>query len=211
MNLKQLIFTATLLTSGSVLASPINLDDAATDSTRMELTQPSLRTVTSYDNTTPNANGIALAGPRIGLVYLMGDLPERLKKGGIPVLTQIGWQFENYFFKDESGWTGVSEYMLMVAGMERELLLPSASWLVGIRSPTGIEFGIGPTLSMASMARGISNDEFSAENISGLGAVIAAGMTFKAGRVNFPVNVGFVKSGESNRFVLSCGFNLQES
>ena len=210
MNFKNLIIIASIFTSTAAWASPIDLSEEAGMPTAYERTSQQAA-VTTYGEAPKNQNGIVLAGPRIGLVYLMGDLPERLKKGGIPVLTQIGWQFENYFFQDESGWTGISEYVLMVAGMERELLLPSASWLVGIRSPTGVEFGIGPTVSMASMARGISNDEFSAENISGLGAVLAAGMTFKAGRVNFPVNVAFVKSGESNRFVLSCGFNLQES
>jgi hypothetical protein len=210
MNFKNLIIIASMLTSTTAWASPIDLNQEAGMPTAYERTTQQTQ-VTTYGEAPKSQSGIVLAGPRIGLVYLMGDLPERLKKGGIPVLTQIGWQFENYFFQDESGWTGISEYVLMVAGMERELLLPSASWLVGIRSPTGVEFGIGPTVSMASMARGISNDEFSAENISGLGAVLAAGMTFKAGRVNFPVNVAFVKSGESNRFVLSCGFNLQES
>ena len=29
--------------------------------------------------------------------------------------------------------------------------------------------------------------------------------------LNFPVNVALVKSSENNRFVLSCGFNLQDS
>ena len=210
MKLKSLIFLMTLFNAHSAMATTLGVDDDIETPSRMELEQPA-SSLTHYGEKPNNPNAIRLAGPRIGMVYLIGDIPTRLQEGGIPVLTQIGWQFENYFFQDESGWTGISEYVLMVAGMEREILLPSASWLVGIRSPTGIEFGIGPTVSMATMAKGISDDEFSADNISGLGAVVAAGMTFKAGRVNFPVNVAIVKSGESKRFVLSCGFNLQDS
>ena len=215
MAINSIIVLVTLLTTQQVLADSMDLRQAEPQPTRAELIEPAVvDTVNAYAKRPDHPahdQGLKLNGPRIGMVYLMGDVPERLQKGGIPVLTQIGWQFENYFFRDESGWTGVSEYVLMVAGMERELLLPSASWLVGIRSPTGIEFGIGPTLSMATMAQGISDDEFGATNVSGLGAVVAAGMTFRAGRVNFPVNVALVKSGESNRFVLSCGFNLQDS
>jgi len=215
MTINSIIVITTLLTAQHAIAESMDLRHAEPQPVKSELIEPAvINTLATYsdgDSGNEYGAGLKLSGPRIGMVYLMGEVPERLQKGGIPVLTQIGWQFENYFFRDESGWTGISEYVLMVAGMERELLLPSASWLVGIRSPTGIEFGIGPTLSMASMAQGISNDEFNAGNVSGLGAVVAAGMTFRAGRVNFPVNVAVVKSGESHRFVLSCGFNLQDS
>ena len=56
--------------------------------------------------------------------------------------------------------------------------LPSASFLFGLRTKSGLELAFGPNLSYPS----------------GLGAVIAIGTSFHVDEVYFPVNIAFVPS-----------------
>ena len=167
----------------------------------------------SYNEPNQQPRAMELSGPRIGLVYLMGEqskgITERLD--GIPVLTSLGWQFEHHFFEQAGGFTGVNEFVLMVSGMDQQLFMPTASWLIVVRSAAGIELGIGPTLNVAELLQGIKDRELGADRISGLGAVIAAGLTVQMDGVNFPFNLAFVRSGDTNRFLLTCGFNMQDS
>lgn len=123
---------------------------------------------------------IKLSGPRFGVTFLSESIVDKLKDNGIDVgsvVTQFGWQFEKQFRTSENGPALVSEWVLLAGGTEQGVFLPSASWLVGIRTRKGVEFAVGPNLTPVGAA-----------------LVAAAGITFRAGGVNVPVNLAVVPS-----------------
>ena len=139
-----------------------------------------------------NAQIESLAGPRIGAVYMtaspasnflngtlelddMGDLPEDyndIAKGAFTSL--YGWQWESRF-ADGYDITGIVEWIVLVGGMEKGKFLPSVSSMVGARTGSGLEFAMGPNLSLG-----------------GIAMVFGMGYNFKSGDLNIPVNIAFV-------------------
>lgn len=175
-----------------------------------------------------------LSGPRFGIT-LVGDgstsqVLNRVHEmdsleyagyGGLPATwtTQYGWQFESRFADTGGPVVGLVEWIVLLAGMEKGLILPSVSSLVGIRGESGFEFATGPNLSP-----------------TGLSFVFAAGFNYTKGDLNLPINIAFVPnklgpkdSGLSDiissndyfsnikmretgyRLTVSVGFNLVES
>ena len=140
-----------------------------------------------------NAQIQSLAGPRIGMVFItpspvssflngklkledLGELPsdyEEIAKGNLTTL--YGWQWESRF-ADAGNVTGIVEWIVLAAGMERGKFLPSVSSMVGARTESGLEFAVGPNLSMG-----------------GISMVFGVGYSFKAGELNMPVNIAFVR------------------
>lgn len=122
-------------------------------------------------------------GPRIGFTYLsVGTsrvrIAEAFNRGDItPWISQFGWQFETRIFTLDDGACGLVEFIPMIGGLEQGLFLPSASGILGFRTRSGVELGVGPNLSL-----------------SGVGLVMAAGASFKIGKVTFPINVVFSPS-----------------
>ena len=144
-----------------------------------------------------------LDGPRVGVTILDAGTVETINEefGGengeerigsaTPVITQFGWQFETRLFQTESGLTGVTEIVGLVGGLDRNLLLPSGTFLVGLRTVNGMEIGVGPNLSL-----------------SGTGYAVAVGMNTPIGEVNVPVNVAAVFGQGGPRISLLAGFTL---
>jgi hypothetical protein len=138
---------------------------------------------------------VSLAGPRVGLTVLSPGVVETLQQRHLdirPVLTQFGWQLEKQFYSTHGGLTAVSEWVGLIGGLEQSLAIPSLSWIVGLRTPGGAEFGIGPNITPAGSA-----------------LVIAAGATFRSGVLNVPVNVAVVPSKAGMRVSLLTGFNMR--
>jgi hypothetical protein len=141
---------------------------------------------------TASAQIQSLSGPRLGLVYISaspgssflngdirledtGDLPEDyndIAKGALTTL--YGWQWESRF-ADGGNVTGIVEWIALVGGLEKGKFLPSVSSMVGARTASGIEFAVGPNLSL-----------------SGIAMVFGMGYNFKSGNLNIPVNIAFV-------------------
>tara|TARA_B100000902_G_scaffold344206_1_gene349433 strand:- start:5513 stop:6199 length:687 start_codon:yes stop_codon:yes gene_type:complete len=139
-----------------------------------------------------NAQIQSLAGPRLGFAFItksptsgfingelkigeLGELPqnyEDIVNGGITSL--YGWQFESRF-ADGQDVTGIVEWILLAGGMERGKFLPSISSMVGARTSNGLEFAMGPNLSLG-----------------GIAMVFGIGYNFVAGDLNMPVNFAFV-------------------
>jgi len=108
-----------------------------------------------------------------------------------PVITQFGWQFETRLFQTGSGLTGVTEVVGLIGGLDRNLLLPSGTFLVGLRTVNGMEIGMGPNLSLG-----------------GTGYAVAVGMNTPIGDVNVPLNVAAVFGKGGPRISLLAGFTL---
>jgi hypothetical protein len=144
----------------------------------------------------PYAHSADLSGPRFGLTLLSDGIVEKLAERQLrvdrPYVTQFGWQFERQFFTRDSGVTMVTEWVALLGGLEQSMALPSLSWLVGIRTRDGAEFGIGPNVTPAGTA-----------------LVFATGMTFRTAAVNVPVNVAVVPSKSGTRVSVMTGFSLR--
>lgn len=160
-----------------------------------------------------------LAGPRIGVTLITAgstadfihegfDFDEGNQKYGLTgsaFTTQYGWQWESRFADGGGDVVGIVEWIALVGGMEQGLFLPSISSVIGARTANGLEFGVGPNLSL-----------------SGVGMLFAVGHNFKSGSLNIPVNLVFMpgkamkgnSEGESYsyntgaRISIMVGFNL---
>lgn len=139
---------------------------------------------------------VNLSGPRFGLTALsdgvVNDL--RLTRGieAPPMISQFGWQVEKAFYRSDTGVAALNECVLLIGGLEHNLAVPSLTWLVGMRSTNGAEFGIGPNISPAGTA-----------------LALAAGVTFRTGFVNVPMNVAFVPGKAGARVSILTGFNFR--
>ena len=136
-----------------------------------------------------------LAGPRVGVTMITPGSFSSIIRGDVSMfsdqvreewtgstgkygaaITQYGWQWESRF-ADGGDITGIVEWIALVGGMEKGMFLPSASSMVGLRTAKGIEFAIGPNLSLG-----------------GIAMVFGAGYNFKFGKLNVPVNIAYVPS-----------------
>jgi len=136
-----------------------------------------------------------LAGPKVGITIVSsGSLASILRKdvsmfsdevreewtGSTgkygAVMSQYGWQWESRF-SDAGNITGIVEWIALVGGMEKGMFLPSVSSMVGVRTSKGIEFAVGPNLSLG-----------------GIAMVFGAGYNFKFGELNVPINIAYVPS-----------------
>ncbi len=139
---------------------------------------------------------INLSGPRFGLTLLSPGNLDALREKDIniqrPLVSQFGWQFEKRLYTTEMGVTTLTEFIPLISGLEQGVALPSLNWLVGIRSPTGTEFGIGPNITPV-----------------GVGLVVAAGMTVRTGALNVPLNFAIASSKSGVRVSIMTGFNFR--
>ena len=138
---------------------------------------------------------VSLSGPRFGFTFLSDDIVRKLSDdyqiNVAPVVSQFGWQFERRFTSGENGPTALNEWVLLVGGLEQGVVIPSLTWLVGIRTRDGAEFGLGPNLTPAGFA-----------------LALAGGFTFRMGDLNVPVNVAVVPSRSGMRVSVLTGWNL---
>ncbi len=159
------------------------------------LTVLALAAPLSAQTVPPIAKSLSLSGPRFGITMLGEGVVAKLAERDIDVtstVSQFGWQFEKQVFSTKSGVTAVTEWVGLVGGLEQSVVLPSLSWMVGIRTRDGAEFGIGPNITPAGTA-----------------LALAAGITFRAGVVNVPVNVAVVPSKAGTRVSVLTGFNMR--
>ena len=157
---------------------------------------------------TTHAQVQKLSGPRIGLTFVTeGIAADFINEGfdyvdddnyingetGSAIISQYGWQWESRFADGGGDISGIVEWVALVGGMEKGLFLPSLSSVIGLRTSNGLEFGVGPNLSL-----------------SGIGMIFAIGHNFKSGSLNLPVNLVFVpgRNESGARISLMVGFNM---
>jgi hypothetical protein len=143
----------------------------------------------------PVAKEVSLSGPRFGLTVLSDGVLAKLKERKIDVkstISQFGWQFEHQFYSKQDGPTVLNEWVALVGGLDQGVAIPSLSWLVGIRTREGAEFGIGPNITPGGVALALS-----------------AGVSFRAGVLNVPMNVAVVPSKYGTRVSMLTGFVLR--
>lgn len=138
---------------------------------------------------------VSLAGPRFGVTMLSDDIVESV--GDYvdlnPIISQFGWQFEKQFYSKSGSIAVLNEWVLLFGGLDQGVAIPSLSWLVGVRSANGTEFGVGPNIG-----------------IGGVSLAIAAGTTVRAGFLNVPMNIAVVPSRNGMRISFLTGFSFRK-
>ena len=135
---------------------------------------------TIYSDEKVDFSQFNLGGPRLGVtVAPNGDLRDELERQNMgPILSQFGWHFEYQVVPEGGGPAFVIQMVPMVAGVEYGKLVPHGTLAMGIRLPSGIEFGIGPNLLY-------TGDSLYTALVMGIGK------TFNYGGVNIPLNIAF--------------------
>jgi hypothetical protein len=150
----------------------------------------------SQDEVPPVAREVSLSGPRFGFTSLSEGVVDQLKQRDILVkntISQFGWQFERQFYAKGDGPRVLNEWVVLLGGLDQGVVLPSVNWLVGVRTHEGAEFGIGPNITPAGVA-----------------LAVAAGVTFRAGVLNVPMNFAVVPSRYGTRISMLTGFTLRK-
>lgn len=153
-----------------------------------------------------------------------------------PVMFQFGYQFEKRYL-NEGNVQALFEFIPMITGLDQARFIPSFAVLNGIRSNiNGWEFAFGPTFTITRMAKGYydkgvwhlqhewdnnlygSNPYEIVERVDSRGLpalrsslVIAAGRTFRSGRLNIPLNAFIIPSKSGWRIGVSFGFNAKNT
>ncbi len=177
-----------LLSAGAPLAGGKNLHAQIVRIPGAPL--PVRRAVDDYEPDTTRRSG-----PRFGLVYLGGALPDSVAahhpQHSGRLITLFGWEIQRQIGKNPGGPQPLTDLLFAVGGLEHGVLLPSASWIIGIRMPNQFEFGVGPNLSAAGAA-----------------LVVTAGTTRHLGTINMPFDVAVVPSAIGTRVSVTTGFNV---
>jgi hypothetical protein len=138
---------------------------------------------------------VNLSGPRLGATFLSPGVAEKLRDNQIDAgwaLSQFGWQFEKRIKTGPSGLSAVNEWIFLAGGLEQGVVIPSVSWLVGLRTGSGVEFGLGPNVTPAGVA-----------------LALAGGVTVSRGALNVPFNIAVVPSRAGVRVSVLTGFNMR--
>ena len=144
----------------------------------------------------PAPSVVNLSGPRIGVTTLSDGVVSAVREiypDVRPVITQFGWQFEKQFYSASSGAAVLNEWVFLLGGLDQSVVLPSLSWMVGARTASGTEFGVGPNLSAG-----------------GWSLAFAAGTTLRTGFLNVPVNIAVVPSRHGMRVSFLTGFSKRK-
>lgn len=136
----------------------------------------------------------SLEGPRMGLTYVTGRraVDAMTERGLDRLMSQFGWHFEQQVVPATDGPAFVLEQVLLVGAVEQKVLVPSATFLMGIRMPGGFEFGLGP-------------------NFTPVGPALAFGIgkSINYGGVSLPLNLAVVRSPGALRVTLLLGYAVQ--
>ena len=135
------------------------------------------------------------SGFRLGAAYLIGGsvTAERAGRRVGPLMTLFGWQLEHQFPTGKKDLpVPMTEFIVLVGGLEQGIALPSASLLLGLRQPNGWEAGVGPTVTGA-----------------GVQLVLGAGVTQSLGALNIPFNLAVAPGRRGASISFTTGFNYK--
>jgi hypothetical protein len=155
--------------------------------------------------------------------------------GSYPVMFQFGYQFEAQYL-NEGNYQALFEFLPTVSGFNQNVFIPSVTIMNGFRNnKNGWEIAFGPTFGLITKANGyydnsnnwhLENEWKDSLSINPYhiekrldsrgtyelqaGFIIAAGKTFKSGKLNIPVNVYIIPNKDGIRMGASFGFNAKK-
>jgi hypothetical protein len=153
-----------------------------------------------------------------------------------PAFFQMGYQFEKQYL-NQGNVQALVEFVPMITGLDQGLFIPSLTLFNGIRNnKNGLEFAVGPSINISKELEkyDYENKDYTYEELrdqhptvltDGLNKdykadsrgsfrlksyiVLAAGYSFKSGKLNIPVNAYVVPAKDNLRFGVSVGFNTR--
>lgn len=154
--------------------------------------------------------------------------------GTYPIMFQFGYQFEVQYL-NEGNYQALFEFLPTVSGFNQNVFIPSITIMNGFRNNKhGWEIAFGPTFGLINKANGyydneqnwhLQNDWIDStqsnpyrieKRLDSRGAyelqagfIVAAGKTFKSGKLNIPVNIYVVPNKDGIRMGASFGFNAK--
>jgi hypothetical protein len=140
-----------------------------------------------------------LGGPRLGVTVITGNnaLSRHLDEKHIGrQISQFGWHFEHQIIPDGGGPQFVVQFTPLIAGVEYGKVIPGATLAMGIRFPSGYEFGLGPNIT------GGTGDT------SPTALVVGVGKTFNYGGVSIPLNLVYATNPDGNRVSFLIGYAI---
>jgi hypothetical protein len=140
-------------------------------------------------------------GPRLGVTMVPGktQLASEMEKKNIGrMLSQFGWHFEYQVVPDGGGPSFVIQFVPLLGGVEYGTLIPSGTLAMGVRLPSGIEFGLGPN-AIVTPTKVTSS------------LVMSVGQSFNYGGVNIPLNLVFATNPNGNRISVVFGYAIQKA
>jgi hypothetical protein len=148
-----------------------------------------------------------LGGPRLGISYVTGkgDLWQRLDDERIGrSISQFGWHFEYQVIPEGGGPQFVVQVVPLVAGVEYGKFIPSGTLAMGVRFPSGIEFGLGPNILLV----GKNADGKSTAKTA---LVLGIGKSFNYGGVSIPLNLVYATNPDGNRVSVIFGYAIAKA
>lgn len=142
-----------------------------------------------------------ILGPRVGAMYIMTTPAEFTEKVNqsfegsyFPVVSLFGLILEQRILLGNTDSHFAFQEVILVGGLEQSIAILSGALLIGYRGSSGLEFGVGPSLS-----------------ISGIGVIVAAGWTFSYSGVYVPVDLAVTLPNASRPMSISLttGFNFK--
>ena len=151
-------------------------------------------------------------GPRVGVSWVTVN-PEQFNesvqqifsdetRAYFPIFTQFGINFEQRIRLGTTKSHFAFQEVIIIGGLDQNIVLPSLNFLIGFRSHAGLEFGLGPNITMSKSADGIGIT---------VSVVYAVGWTFFFQNVFVPVNIAVVPSLSEGhlRITFLTGFNFK--
>lgn len=140
-----------------------------------------------------------LGGPRLGVTVITGDnaLSRHLDDKDIGrQISQFGWHFEYQIIPEGGGPQFVVQFTPLIGGVEYGKVIPGATLAMGIRFPSGYEFGLGPNITAGT------------GDVSPTALVVGVGKTFNYGGVSIPLNLVYATNPDGNRLSVMIGYAI---
>lgn len=141
------------------------------------------------------------SGPRIGFMVAPGErgISQRLHDHGLgDLVSQVGWHFERLVTPMRGGPQLVTEVTPLFAGAEYGTLIPSVTASIGVRSASGYEFGMGPSLTLGAGSGG------------SVGLVFAGGRAFDYGAVHLPLSLAVSTNQNGTMISVLAGYAVHQ-
>jgi hypothetical protein len=151
-------------------------------------------------------------GPRVGVTWVVTsqeDFDAAIQgvfpadREYFPIFTQFGFNLEQRIRLGNTQSHFAFQEVLILGGLDQNIILPSFSVMIGFRSRIGLEFGLGPNVALRRSSEGPGVD---------LSVAYSLGWTFAFEDVFVPVDLAVIPtpSDGNPRITLLTGFNFKK-
>jgi hypothetical protein len=149
----------------------------------------------------PRAGFTFVAAPAADFNTMLQEFYPDAGRDYVPIMSQFGVNLEQ---RIQLGFTDshfVFQEVILVTGLDQNILIPSFSGLIGFRSKFGLEFGLGPSFNIKASDSGIE---------VAMTVVYAIGWTISFSGVYVPINLVVLPTPADGlpRIGIITGFNF---